>query len=339
MSEILVTGGCGYIGSHCVLCLLDGGFDAVILDDFSTGRRSVGETLASADSKGRLAEIAEGSLLDPESIDRVFENRRIDAVIHLAGSSQVAESVSDPGKYYRNNVAGTVNLLESMRNHGIGRIVFSSSAAVYGEPKYVPIDENHPLEPMNPYGKSKLMVERILEDYGRAYGIRSVCLRYFNAAGADPEGRSGECHEPETHLIPSIIRSLLDGNRGFSIFGADYGTRDGTCVRDYVDVGDLAEAHLLALRYLEENGKSDRFNLGTSSGSTVREVLAACERITGKKIRAEIRDRRPGDPAALIADNRKAKEILGWEPKRTLEDSVRTAYAWEMRRRGLTSSP
>jgi UDP-glucose 4-epimerase len=336
MSAILVTGGCGYIGSHCALSLLDRGFDVIILDDFSTGSPSIGKSLESSSERIR---IAEGSLLIPADIDQIFDNGDIGAVIHLAGSSQVAESVSDPGKYYRNNVVGTVNLLESMRLHGIGKIVFSSSAAVYGEPKYVPIDESHPLNPINPYGMSKLIVERILEDYDRAYGMKSVRLRYFNAAGADSKGRAGECHEPETHLIPCIIRSVLDGNSKFSLFGDDYDTRDGTCVRDYVNVEDLAEAHLLALRHLDAGGESESFNLGTSSGSTVKEVLAACEKAIGKPVPTEIRSRRQGDPAILIADNRKAREILGWEPKRTLEDSVRTAYAWELRRRGLTSSP
>jgi UDP-glucose 4-epimerase len=336
MSAILVTGGCGYIGSHCALSLFDSGYDVIILDDFSTGSPSIGKSLESSSERIR---IAEGSLLIPADIDQIFDNGDIGAVIHLAGSSQVAESVSDPGKYYRNNVVGTVNLLESMRLHGIGKIVFSSSAAIYGEPEYVPIDESHPLNPINPYGMSKLIVERILEDYDRAYGMKSVRLRYFNAAGADSKGRAGECHEPETHLIPCIIRSVLDGNSKFSLFGGDYDTRDGTCVRDYVNVEDLAEAHLLALRYLDAGGESESFNLGTSSGSTVKEVLASCEKTMGKPVPTEIRGRRQGDPAILIADNRKAREILGWEPKRTLEDSVRTAYAWELRRRGLTSSP
>ena len=321
------------------MSLLDSGFDAVIFDDFSTGSHSIGKSLGSLGSNGGRIEIAKGSLLSPADIDRAFDSWDIGAVIHLAGSSQVAESVAEPGKYYRNNVVGTVNLLESMRRHQIGKIVFSSSAAVYGEPKYIPIDESHPLDPINPYGMSKLIAERILEDYDRAYGMRSVRLRYFNAAGADSKGRTGECHEPETHLIPCIIRSVLDGNSKFCLFGGDYDTRDGTCVRDYVNVEDLAEAHLLALRYLDAGGESGSFNLGTSSGSTVKEVLAACEEAMGKPVPAEIRRRRPGDPAVLIADNRKAREILGWEPKRTLEDSVRTAYAWELRRRGLTSSP
>jgi len=212
-------------------------------------------------------------------------------------------------------------------------IVFSSTAATYGEPEYTPIDEKHPQIPINPYGSSKLMIERIMDDYDMAYGLRSVRLRYFNVAGADTDGRVGEWHEPETHLVPNILKSTFGDGKEFSMFGTDYPTRDGTCIRDYVNVEDLADAHIKAMKYLENGGKTDYFNLGTNNGSTVKEVFDSCERVTGKTIPLKVCGRRPGDPAILIADNKKAKEVLGWEPKRTLDDSIRTAYEWEKSRK------
>ncbi len=339
MSTILVTGGDGYIGSHCAIALMNKGYDVVVFDNHSTGFKSTGKALSDVKSKGRLLDNIEGDLLHPEDIDSVFRKHHIDAVIHFAAFSQVAESMSDPGKYYLNNVSGTMGLLDSMRRNNVSRIVFSSTAATYGEPKYVPIDESHPQEPINPYGRTKLDIEYMMDDYDRAYDIRSIRLRYFNVAGADSEGRVGECHDPETHLIPNILKSTFGDGTEFKMFGTDYDTRDGTCVRDYVNVEDLADAHILALRYLENGGKTDYFNLGTNEGSTVKEVFAACEKVTGMKIPIKIEDRRPGDPATLVADNKKAREVLGWKPKRSLEDSIRTAYAWEKKRRGLTSSP
>jgi len=209
------------------------------------------------------------------------------------------------------------------------KIVFSSTAATYGEPEYTPIDENHPQNPINPYGSTKLMIERIMDDYDMSYGLRSVRLRYFNVAGADSEGRVGESHDPETHLIPNILKSTFGSDREFSMFGTDYPTRDGTCIRDYVNVEDLAEAHILALEYLNNGGQTDYFNLGTNNGSSVKEVFDTCEKVAGKKIPLKICGRRPGDPAMLIADNAKAYKVLGWKPKKTLEDSIRTAYMWE----------
>ncbi len=339
MSTILVTGGDGYIGSHCAIALMNKGYDVVVFDNHSTGFKSTGKALSDVKSKGRLLDNIEGDLLHPEDIDSVFRKHHSDAVIHFAAFSQVAESMSDPGKYYLNNVSGTMGLLDSMRRNNVSRIVFSSTAATYGEPKYVPIDESHPQEPINPYGRTKLDIEYMMDDYDRAYDIRSIRLRYFNVAGADSEGRVGECHDPETHLIPNILKSTFGDGTEFKMFGTDYDTRDGTCVRDYVNVEDLADAHILALRYLENGGKTDYFNLGTNEGSTVKEVFAACEKVTGMKIPIKIEDRRPGDPATLVADNKKAREVLGWKPKRSLEDSIRTAYAWEKKRRGLTSSP
>lgn len=338
MTTILVTGGDGYIGSHCAIALMNEGYDVVIFDNHSTGFRSTGKALGEVESKGKLLDDIEGDLLRPKDIDGAFQKHHIDAVIHFAAFSQVAESMSDPGKYYMNNVAGTMGLLDSMRRNKVDRIVFSSTAATYGEPKYVPIDESHPQEPINPYGRTKLDIEYMMDDYDRAYGIKSVRLRYFNVAGADSEGRVGECHDPETHLIPNILKSTFGDGTEFRMFGTDYDTRDGTCVRDYVNVEDLADAHILALRYLENGGKTDFFNLGTNEGSTVKEVFTICEKVTGMKIPIRIEGRRPGDPATLVADNKKARKVLGWEPKRSLEDSIRTAYAWEKKKRGLTSS-
>ncbi len=335
MAVILVTGGEGYIGSHCVLSLTYNGYDVVILDNETTGSSVLGNALSKSESKGIMKRIYKNDLLDYPSLSKVFEEQDIDAVIHFAAFSQVAESMSDPAKYYRNNVVGTMNLLDAMREHDVDKIVFSSTAATYGEPEYIPIDESHPQNPINPYGKTKLAIEHMMADYDRAYGLRSVRLRYFNVAGADSQCRVGECHDPETHLIPNILKSTFDGGEELKMFGTDYDTRDGTCVRDYVNVEDLADAHVLALRYLENGGKTDYFNLGTNEGSTVKEVFAACERITGKKIPVKMERRRPGDPASLVADNRKAKEVLGWEPRRTLDDSIRTAYAWEKKKRGL----
>ena len=331
--SILVTGGAGYIGSHCVIALMDAGYDVVVFDNYGTGHEETCRALSEVKSKGRLVSYVEGDLLNKGDIDTLFGSQDIDGVIHFAAFSQVAESMKDPSKYYRNNVCGTLNLLDSMREHGVDKIVFSSTAATYGEPEYTPIDEGHPQRPINPYGSSKLMIERIMDDYDMAYGLRSVRLRYFNVAGADSQGRVGEVHEPETHLIPNILKSVKGEGKVFRMFGTDYPTRDGTCIRDYVNVEDLADAHILALKYLEDGGKTDFFNLGTNSGSSVKEVFDSCRRITGKEIPLQEEGRRPGDPAVLIADNTKAKRVLGWEPRRTLDDSIRTAYQWENRDR------
>jgi UDP-glucose 4-epimerase len=234
-----------------------------------------------------------------------------------------------PLEYYDNNIGGTFNLCALLRKYGAKKMVFSSSATVYGVPEYVPIDEVHPQMPINPYGNSKLMVERIMDDYSRAYGLRSVRLRYFNVVGAD--GRIGEWHVPETHLVPNVLKSVLSPGGVFSMFGTDYDTRDGTCVRDYIDVRDLIDAHILALSYLDKGGETDYFNLGTNDGSTVREVFSECEAVVGSKIQVNECARRPGDPAVLIADNQKAKSVLGWEPKHTLKESVETAWSWEQK--------
>ena len=323
--KILVTGGAGYIGSHCVLALLQRGYDVVVFDNLSTGHI---ETVVTLKKYGNV-QFYQGDLLDSNSLNSVFKQKNINDVIHFAALSQVGESVKDPQKYYINNVCGTINLLKAMLENNVKKIVFSSTAATYGEPQYTPIDENHPQNPINPYGQTKLMIERIMDDYDKAYGLHSVRLRYFNVAGADSENRIGELHEPETHLIPNILKSTFSGRKTFEMYGTDYDTKDGTCIRDYINVEDLAEAHILALNYLNNGGKTNFFNLGTNDGNSVKEVFSACEKITNKKIDVKICPRREGDPAVLVADNSKAKEILNWQPLKDLNQSIKTAYQWE----------
>ena len=323
---ILVTGGAGYIGSHCVMALLKEGYEVVVFDNISTGNIKTIKTLSFIEQKKIL--FHKGDLLNYSKIKSEFLNK-IDAVIHFAAFSQVAESVKNPMKYYRNNVCGTINLLNAMIENDVKKIVFSSTAATYGEPQYIPIDENHPQNPINPYGKTKLMIENIMDDYDKAYGLKSVRLRYFNVAGADSENRIGECHNPETHLIPNILKSTFRGGKPFEMYGNDYDTKDGTCVRDYINVEDLVKAHLLALDYLIKGGQTNYFNLGTNDGNTVKEVFSMCEKVTNKKIEVKQMPRRDGDPARLVANNLKAKKILNWQPEKTLQDSISTAYEWE----------
>lgn len=322
---ILVTGGAGYIGSHCVMALLENNNDVVIFDNLSTGHIETVQTL----QKYGNVEFQQGDLTNFDDINSVFKNFNIEKVVHFAAFSQVGESVVNPQKYYINNVCGTINLLRAMLENNVKKIVFSSTAATYGEPVYIPIDEKHPQNPINPYGQSKLMIEKIMDDYNKAYGLKSVRLRYFNVAGADLKSRIGEWHDPETHLIPNILKSTFNNGKTFQMFGDDYGTKDGTCVRDYINVEDLAQAHLLALKYLDEGGETNFFNLGTNDGNTVKEVFTACEKVTQKDIPVEMKPRRAGDPASLVADNNKAKENLNWNPKHTLEESIQSAYTWE----------
>jgi len=280
---------------------------------------------------GRLVE---GDLLDRGALQATFEQHPIDAVMHFAALTAVGESVSDPQSYYRNNVTGTLHLLDAMRGHDVDRLVFSSSAAVYGNPDRIPIPEEHAKQPVNPYGRTKWMMEQILADYAQAYGLRSISLRYFNAAGSDPEGDIGEWHDPETHLIPIVLEAALGDRPRIEIFGTDYDTPDGTCIRDYIHVVDLAEAHLLALEYLTAGGDCGAFNLGTGEGHSVREVIDACQKVSGKEIPVLEGPRRPGDPPALIADPSLAREELQWEAKHPrLEEIVRTAWAWMNRGR------
>ena len=327
---ILVTGVAGYIGSHCAMALLEKGYEVLAFDNLSTGHLETIETLK---KYGKLI-FRQGDLLKETYLDSIFKQYKIDAIIHFAAFSQVGESVKNPRKYYVNNVVGTLNLLNAMLDNGVDKIVFSSTAATYGEPEYIPIDEKHPQNPINPYGQSKLIIEKIMDDYSKAYGLKSVRLRYFNVAGADSKNRIGEWHEPETHLIPNILKSTFGGGKTFEMYGDDYNTKDGTCVRDYINVEDLADAHLLALQYLQNGGETNFFNLGTNDGNTVKEVFKSCERVTGKTIPVLNKPRREGDPASLVADNAKAKSTLKWNPNKTLETSINTAYKWEQTLQG-----
>lgn len=321
---ILITGGAGYIGSHCAIELLKKE-QVLIFDNLSTGHI---ETIEELKKHGNL-EFVKGDLQNKNDIQSLFKNYKIDAVIHFAAFSQVGESVKNPQKYYLNNVCGTLNLLEAMLENNVKKLVFSSTAATYGEPVYTPIDEKHPQEPINPYGQTKLFIEKILDDYDKAYGLKSVRLRYFNVAGADSQARIGEWHEPETHLIPNILKSTFNNGKVFEMYGDDYDTKDGTCVRDYINIEDLVQAHILALNYLNNGGKTNYFNLGTKDGNTVKEVFDICQKVCNKKIEVDIKPRREGDPASLVADNTKAKEILNWTPKNSLEHSIKKAFLWE----------
>lgn len=326
---ILVTGGAGYIGSHMALKLLENNEKVVVFDNFSTGHIETIETLMK-EGKDNF-EFFEGDLLNLNDLNALFKGRNIEAVIHFAAFSLVEESTKNPAKYYKNNVTGSVNLLDAMHKYNVNKIVFSSTAATYGEPEEIPIKETSLQNPVNPYGNSKLTVEKIMDDYDRAYGIKSVRLRYFNVAGADSKCRIGENHNPETHLIPNILKSTFNNKKTFKIFGDNYNTKDGTCVRDYINVEDLINAHLLALKYLLAGGKTDFFNLGTNEGNSVKEIFDLCTKVTNKEIPFEIAQKRAGDPAVLIADNKKAKEILGWNPEKTLYDSIKSAYMWELK--------
>ena len=322
---ILITGGAGYIGSHTAINLLNAGKEIVIFDNLENGHIETVQTL----QKLGDVKFEKGDLRNLEDIEQVFKRYPVDSVIHFAAFALVGESVENPAKYYRNNTVGTLNLLDTMLKYNCKKIVFSSTCATYGNPSYVPVDENHPQNPVSPYGSSKLMVEMIMNDYDRAYGLKSIKLRYFNVSGCDSNCRIGEWHEPETHLIPNILKSTFGEGKTFKIFGDDYNTPDGTCVRDYVNVEDLAEAHRLALEYLNKENKSDVFNLGTEHGDSVKNIFATCEKVLGKKIAVEVVSRRAGDAEALYANANKVKAVLGWEPQRSIEDSIKTAYAWE----------
>jgi len=325
MSEtphVLITGGAGYIGSHTAKRFHQAGIQPVVVDDLRRGHRG-------AVKWGPLIEADAG---DQATMQKVFRQYPITAVIHFAAYAYVGESMRYPEMYFRNNVVSTLNLLEAMRHEGVRKIVFSSTCATYGHPRQVPIAEDHPQQPVNPYGESKLMVEKILKWYGEAHGIASVALRYFNAAGTDPEGELGEDHAPETHLIPLALSAVLGETPALQIFGTDYPTPDGTAVRDYLHVADLAEAHLDAWRYLDAGGASGAFNLGTGKGHSVREIIAAVTRVTGRAVPAAEAQRREGDPACLVADARRAGEVLQWKPRHSsLEEIVETAWKWKTR--------
>jgi len=326
--QILVTGGGGYIGSHFVLKALQNDYNIVILDNFSTGHKEIVDRLNKLNLSGKIVHIAKGDLKRENDIRKLFKKYNFDAVVHFAAFSQVPESVQNPQKYYFNNVFGTLNLLKIMLEFNVKKIVFSSTASTYGEPLYTPIDEKHIQNPINPYGNTKFFIERIMEDYDRAYGLKSIRLRYFNVIGANEKGITGEWHDPETHLVPNILKSAIFENKIFKLYGSDYDTKDGTCIRDYIDVEDLADAHIKALEYLYKENKSDFFNLGSKNGNTTKEIFDICEKVLNKKIKYDVEKRRDGDCAILVADNQKAKEILGWSPEKTLEQSVKSAYEW-----------
>lgn len=315
---ILIVGGAGYIGSHVNKFLSESGYETLILDNLTKGHRE----------HVKWGELIEGDLGDRRLLNRILTEYDVEAVMHFAAFTDVGESVQKPGDYYRNNVVNTMNLLDSMLENGVGRFVFSSTCAVYGNPSEIPITEEHPLNPISPYGRSKLMVEEILRDYSDAYDLSYVSLRYFNAAGADPEVEIGELHEPETHLIPIVLDAAMGLRDSVRIFGTDYPTPDGTCIRDYIHVMDLADAHWRALEYLEGE-RSGVFNLGNGNGFSVMEVIETCREVTGASIRVVEDQRRPGDPPELVGSSERAREILGWSPVFTeLEEIIKTAWNW-----------
>lgn len=318
----LVTGGAGYIGSHTAKELTRRGRDVVVLDNLSTGHRDF----------LKWGAFEEGDLADSAFIDRVFEEHGIDEVVHFASFIAVGESVQKPDIYYRNNVSNTLNLLDGMVRHGVGRIVFSSSAAVYGEPQTSRLAEDHPLNPLSPYAWSKRIMEQVLADYGAAFGLRSVSLRYFNAAGADHDAEVGERHQPETHLIPLILAAAAGRRPSIKVFGTDYPTPDGTCLRDYIHVTDLADAHVLALDHLADGADTDVFNLGNGNGFSVREIIDVAREVTGLEVPVEEDARRAGDSPALVSASEKARRVLGWEPRYDdVREIVSSAWKWHQK--------
>lgn len=322
MKNILVMGGAGYIGSHTVRHLQTHGYNCIVADNLIYGHRE-----AVSASSFELAD-----LLDKASLRTVFNKYRIDAVVHFAAFTYVGESVENPRKYYENNVVGTLNLLDVMLDHDVKKIVFSSTCATYGNPQYMPLDEKHPQAPINPYGRSKFVIEKIFEDYGRAYGLKYAALRYFNAAGASKDGQIGESHSPETHLIPLVLKAIKGERDCIKVFGTDYDTPDGTCLRDYVHVEDLAAAHRLALEKLDEF--QGFLNLGTGIPTSVLEIIRAAEKVSGRKCPVVYEKRRAGDPAVLYAANEEARRVLGWKPEYTdIEEIIHTAWNWEMNRK------
>jgi UDP-arabinose 4-epimerase len=324
-NSVLVTGGAGYIGAHACKALARAGYLPVTYDSLVRGHEWA----------VKWGPLVRGDISDRRRVDRAIAEYQPVAIMHFAAFAYVGESVGDPGKYYHNNVMGSLTLLEAARDAGIQNFVFSSTCATYGTPASLPIVEATPQFPINPYGASKLMVERILTDFGGAHGIRSIVLRYFNAAGGDPDGEIGEDHQPETHLIPLVLDAASGRRPSVTVFGTDYPTPDGTCLRDYIHVSDLADAHVLALERLLTGAGSDVFNLGNGQAFSVRQVVDSVERITGLAVPVKLGDRRPGDPAALVSDATKARDVLGWRPRLDdLDEIVRTAWAWHNRRMG-----
>lgn len=325
---ILVTGGAGYIGSHAVLELQRAGYETMILDNLVYGHQDLVDEVLNT-------KLIVGDTGDRALLDQLFSTHPIEAVMHFAAYAYVGESVTDPAKYYRNNVFGTLTLLEAMLAANVKKFVFSSTCATYGVPETIPIPETCPQNPINPYGMSKLMVERILADFAAAYDLKFVCFRYFNASGADPQGLLGEDHDPETHLIPLLLQTALGMRESVSIFGTDYPTPDGTCLRDYIHVTDLAIAHILGLEHLLQGGESQVFNLGNGNGFSVREVIESTRKITQKEISVVESDRRPGDPPILVGSSEKARKLLGWSPQYAdIDKIVSHAWQWHQKRHG-----
>jgi UDP-arabinose 4-epimerase len=324
MTQVLVTGGAGYIGSQTCKALAAAGHTAVAVDNLIYGHRWA----------VRWGPLEVGDISDRAFLDDVIARYKPQAVIHFAAYAYVRESTRDPGRYYRNNVAGTLSLLEAMRDHGIPHIIFSSTCATYGNPETTPMAEGHPQHPINAYGASKLMGERMLADFQAAHGLGWVALRYFNAAGADPDGELGEEHDPETHLIPLALQAALQGAPVLRVFGDDYPTPDGSCIRDYIHVSDLADAHVRSLSYLRDGGESGAFNLGTGKGASVFQVIDCIEHVSGRSVPREIVERRAGDPSVLYADAQKAQQLLGWTPRyRELSETIEHAWRWLESRR------
>ena len=320
--NVLVTGGAGYIGSHACKALALAGYEPTTFDNLVYGHRPA----------VRWGPLIVGDILDAQALEGAFRTVKPIAVMHFAAYAYVGESVDNPGKYYRNNVVGTLNLIEAMRDHSVSKLIFSSTCATYGVPDSVPIAESHPQHPVNPYGASKLMIERMLSDFDSAHGLRSISLRYFNAAGADPDGETGESHDPETHLIPLILDAAAGLRDHITVFGDDYDTPDGTCVRDYIHVSDLADAHVLALRALADGAKTTAYNLGNGRGFSVGEVISAARSVTGREINVLQGSRRAGDPPMLVGDASRIRRELGWEPRFSgIDDMVSSAWRWHSR--------
>jgi UDP-glucose 4-epimerase len=320
--NILVTGGAGYIGSHCCKELSKKGFHPITIDNLVYGHKNF----------VKWGEFSQGDLGNPGDLKKCFSRHKIDAVMHFAAYAYVGESVEDPSKYYENNLRNTIQLLHAVLEHSVKYFVLSSTCATYGNPEKTPIDEDHPLNPINPYGRTKRMIEEILGDYQTAYGLKYVSLRYFNAAGADPDAEVGEDHDPETHLIPLVLDVAAGKSQAIEVFGTDYATPDGTCIRDYIHVTDLAQAHILALQHLMDGTNSRVYNLGNGQGFSVLEVIERARKITGKNIAVENSDRRPGDPPVLIASNEKAIKELDWKPQYAdIDDIIGTAWRWHQK--------
>lgn len=316
---VLIVGGAGYIGSHTNKYITQKGYETLVLDNLSFGHEYA----------VKWGKLIVGDIADKDLLDEIFTTYKIETVMHFSAFAFVGESVTSPQKYYQNNVVNTLNLLNTMIKHDVKKFIFSSTCATFGEPEYTPIDEAHPQNPINPYGLSKLMVEKILKDYDKAYGLKSVVLRYFNASGADPETEIGEDHTPETHLIPLVLDVAIGKREDIKVFGNDYNTPDGTCVRDYIHVNDLADAHYLGIKYLEKEKKSNQFNLGNGTGFSVMQIIDTAKKITGKNINFTVAPRREGDPSTLIGGSKKATEILTWKPRyANIEDIIQTAWNW-----------